>query len=297
MKDDESVFFDILAPEQWTAPMVFNSPHSGSVLPAELIAQSRLSPETLHASEDSHIDALFAGCLAAGAPMLRALVSRSFIDLNREPYEFDARMFREPLPGHMNVSSPRVASGLGTIPRTVGDGVSIYGGPIALADALKRVEGAYRPYHRTLSALLEEAYGATGMVLLVDCHSMPASAVQSQKGFRGASLDIVVGDRFGNACASSYVDLIEDHFTAHGLTVGRNKPYAGGFITETHGRPREGRHAVQIEINRSLYMDEHTRLPNKGFAGIKALLDKLALKLGAALADESAAIKPALAAE
>jgi N-formylglutamate amidohydrolase len=286
MDDCESTAFEILAPPQWTAPMLFNSPHSGHILPPSLLAHTRLSESALHSSEDSHVDKLFMGCIAAGAPMLHSLVSRSFIDLNREPFEFDARMFRETLPGYMNPSSPRVASGLGTIPRTVGDGMCIYAGPISLQEALHRVEAYYRPYHRALAGLLEEAHAATGRVLLVDCHSMPSSAVMHQRGFGSALLDVVVGDRFGRACDASLVALIEDHLASAGLKVARNKPYAGGFITEGHGRPHEGRHAVQIELNRSLYMDEHTRQPHQGFAPLRQVLDDLAHKLAMAMGGE-----------
>lgn len=265
--------------------MVFNSPHSGARLPRSLLQASQLAAAQLRASEDMLVDQLFLGCLEAGAPMLRALVSRSYVDLNREPYELDARMFREKLPGHVNADSPRVACGLGTIPKTVGDGVNIYAGPIELAEAMMRLECVYRPYHRALNALLEEACGAAGLVLLVDCHSMPSSAVQHQRTIRGAALDIVVGDRFGRACTADYVELIESHLSGKGLSVGRNKPYAGGFITESNGRPREGRNAVQIEINRALYLDERRRLPNSDFHGLKRILDELAQKLAGALSN------------
>jgi N-formylglutamate deformylase len=183
----------------------------------------------------------------------------------------------------MNTASPRVASGLGTIPRTVGDGVSIYRGTLTLAEALTRIETLYRPYHRALSALLDEAVHATGQVLLVDCHSMPASAVRHLRGHRSAEPDVVIGDRFGSACSPHLIGLIEEHFAASGLVVSRNKPYAGGFITETHGRPRENRHAVQIEVNRALYMDERSRKPHAGFDTLKSLLDGLAVKLAETL--------------
>ncbi len=279
MNDNARDYFEILAPAQWSLPVVFNSPHSGAVLPEAFLRQSRLTADALHASEDTHVDTLFMGCLQEGAPMLRALVSRSFIDLNREPYEFDTRMFNERLPAFMNVASPRVASGLGTIPRTVGDGHAIYNGPIGLAEALTRIEDIYRPYHRTLTALLDEAYRATGTVLLMDCHSMPSSAVPARN--QGSSCDVVLGDRFGTACDSEIVGLAEQHFLANGLRAVRNRPYAGGFFTESHGRPREGRHALQIEINRALYMNERTRKPNQGFNAMRLCLDGLCAKLAA----------------
>jgi N-formylglutamate amidohydrolase len=281
-----SSHFEILAPAQWSLPVVFNSPHSGDVLPPAFLKQSRLSRQQLHSSEDRHVDSLFRGCLQAGAPMLRALVSRSYIDLNREPYEFDTRMFEEGLPTYMNVSSPRVASGLGTIPRTVGDGLNIYSGPLALADALQRVETIYRPYHRALAMLLDEAHRATGEVLLVDCHSMPSSAVPAR--VHGAACDVVLGDRFGSACAPEIVHLVESHFLAAGLKPARNRPYAGGFFTETHGRPREGRSAIQIELNRALYMNEQTRLPSRDFPALRACLDALTERLAAFFEEKGA---------
>ena len=130
-------FFEILAPALWQVPIVFNSPHSGSVLPQGFLQSSRLSASALRQSEDCFVDELFCGCKDLGAPLLRALISRAFIDLNREPYELDARMFHESLPGHMNPGSPRVASGLGTIPKLVAEGEEIYRGKIHLEDISK----------------------------------------------------------------------------------------------------------------------------------------------------------------
>jgi N-formylglutamate amidohydrolase len=268
--------FEILAPAQWTVPMVFNSPHSGQGLPDDFLKLTRLRPQKLRASEDFLVDMLFSGCIEAGAPLMRSLLSRAYLDLNREPYELDSRMFREKLPAYVNCGSPRVASGLGTLPRTVGDGVLIYDEPLDFAEAHHRIETAYRPYHRALGALLDEAFNATGTALLVDCHSMPSSAVAHMHTGRGRHVDVVLGDRFGSACDPELTSVVEDCMRAGGLTVSRNKPYSGGFFTENHGRPRQGRHAVQIELNRALYMNEASHEKNAGFEGLKALLDRLA---------------------
>jgi N-formylglutamate amidohydrolase len=265
-------FFEILAPSQWVMPAVFNSPHSGSILPESFLQQSRLSANALRQSEDSFVDELFSGCQWAGAPLLRALVSRSYIDLNREPYELDARMFMENLPGHMNPGSARVASGLGTIPRLVAEGEEIYRGRIHLSDAIQRIETIYRPYHRTLTALLNESFNSTGFALLVDCHSMPSSAVRSNNT---KSADIVLGDRFGAACSTDISQTLDQLLSNAGFKVVRNRPYAGGFITETHGTPRHNRHALQIEINRAIYMDE-ARLEKKAeFSEIQTVITKI----------------------
>lgn len=271
--------FEILTPAQWSVPMVFNSPHSGNQLPEAFVTASRLDATQLRTSEDSHVDTLFSGCLDAGAPMIRALLSRSFIDLNREPFEFDARMFRERLPAFINAGSPRVASGLGTIPRTVGDGVQIYQGPLDLAEALARVETVYRPYHRALGALLDQAHDATGMALLIDCHSMPSSAVSHMQMAFGKPVDVVLGDRFGSACGPDISALVERELVMAGLTVSRNKPYSGGFFTENHGRPRYNRHALQIEVNRALYMHEASHEPHAGLSELKDLFRRIAQTL------------------
>jgi N-formylglutamate amidohydrolase len=275
--------FEILAPARWTVPMVFNSPHSGHILPEDLRLKSRLTEQQLRSSEDAHIHELFAGCLEAGAPMLRALVSRAYVDLNREPYELDVRMFRNKLPAYVNCASPRVASGLGTIPRTVGDGVLIYDTPLEFAEALQRLESHYRPYHRALCTLLDEAYDATGQCLLIDCHSMPSSAVSHIRP-QMRSVDVVLGDRFGSACDPELSAIVEGQLTHAGLNVSRNKPYSGGFFTENHGRPRLGRHALQVEINRALYMDEASQVKNAGFAGLRGVLSNLANTLAQWLA-------------
>lgn len=271
-------FFDLLAPARWQAAMVFDSPHSGAVMPDDFVSKTRLTARELRQSEDSHIDALFSGCLDAGAPMLRALASRAYLDLNREPYELDPRLFTENLPGYMNPGSPRVAAGFGTIPRLVGDGHEIYRTRLQLSDALSRIELFYKPYHRQLKALLDEAHMATGTVLLVDCHSMPSSAARPLPG-SSRMIDVVLGDRFGSACAPEITGFVEDFLTSRGLHVVRNRPYAGGFITETHGAPRHNRHALQIEVNRGLYLNEHTLELLPSFITLKPIFDRLAREL------------------
>lgn len=267
--------FEILSPEEWTAPAVFNSPHSGRDFPEDFLQQSRLAKPTLRKSEDCYVDELFMSCLAHGAPMLRSRVPRSYIDLNREPYELDPRMFSGELPGYANTASPRVAAGLGTIPRIVSEGEEIYRGRIDFAEARNRIEQIYLPYHRTLSALTSAVVSKAGEVLLIDCHSMPASASAHVVPHLAGGVDVVLGDRFGASCAEDISSFVEHELSRHGLRVLRNKPYAGGFITQNHGSPHRGQHALQIEINRSLYMNESTLEKNSGFENVRAVLAKL----------------------
>lgn len=271
--------FEILSPVEWTAPAVFNSPHSGHDFPEAFLRQTRLTRHTLRKSEDCFVDELFMSCISHGAPMLRALAPRSYVDLNREPYELDPRMFAGELPGYANTGSPRVAGGLGTIPRIVSEGEEIYRGRIDFAEARLRIEQVYLPYHRTLSALTGAVLDKVGEVLLVDCHSMPASASAHVSPHVPGGIDVVLGDRFGAACAEDISGFVEDELRRHGLRVTRNKPYAGGFITQNHGAPHRGQHALQIEINRSLYMNEATLEKTAGFEAMRDVLASLSAAL------------------
>lgn len=265
--------FEILAPARWSAPAVFNSPHSGRLYQPSFLRQSRLSAAALRKSEDCYIDELFMGCLDHGAPLLRAHAPRSFIDLNREPYELDPRMFDGPLPGYVNSASPRVAGGLGTIPRVVAEGEDIYRHKLTFAEALARIETVYLPYHRALAALVDEVMAKNGTMLLVDCHSMPSTAI-SHMAPRG-SIDVVLGDRFGASCGTELTAMAESLFAAEGFRVVRNKPYAGGFITQNQGVPMRGRHALQIEINRGLYLNEATFEKSRNFASLQAAMNRI----------------------
>ncbi|MEM1287226.1 MAG: N-formylglutamate amidohydrolase [Pseudomonadota bacterium] len=264
--------FELSAPVNQTAPFVFGSPHSGTVYPRHFLEASQLSPRELRRSEDTFVDRMIAGAVAKGAPTLAARFPRCFCDVNREPYELDPRMFSEPLPGFANTASLRVAGGLGTVPRLVGDRQPIYKGKLNVDEALSRVETLYKPYHATLRRTLARTHVRFGAAVLVDCHSMP-SIIRTANG--NLTTEFVVGDRYGASCAPILSQTIVDALTGMGFTVARNKPYAGGFITEHYGRPAKGIHAVQLEINRGLYMNERTLVPNSGFNTIIETLNRV----------------------
>ena len=272
--------FEVLAPQSITVPLLFNSPHSGADYPPAFLAASRLDPLSLRKSEDCFVDELFAAAIAYGAPLLRAHFPRAFLDVNREPYELDPKMFEGRLPAFINARSMRVAGGLGTIARIVGDQQEIYAGKLPAAEALDRIERLYKPYHRTLKALLHDQQRRFGLAFLIDCHSMPSAGLHRDEGQRA---DIVIGDRFGTSAAPFLVDAVEDALRMRGYRVGRNRPYAGGFITEHYGNPAHAIHAVQIEINRGLYMDERTLAKNAGFPALQSDLEGLIADLAALL--------------
>lgn len=272
--------FEVMMPATVTVPLVFNSPHSGAIYPPAFLAASRLDPLTLRKSEDCFVDELFSSATTFGAPLLRAHFPRAFLDVNREPYELDPRMFEGRLPSFINARSMRVAGGLGTIARIVGDQQEIYARKLPVADALERIEGLYKPYHRALRQLLQDQHRRFGLAVLIDCHSMPSTGAHREEGQRA---DIVLGDRFGTSAAPFFVDLVEEALRGRGYRVGRNRPYAGGFITEHYGNPANSIHAVQIEINRGLYMDERTLTKTSPFAALKADLDTMMASLVTAL--------------
>ena len=258
--------FDVIEPLGLSSPLVFSSPHSGRDYPPSFLAATKLEPLMLRRSEDAHVDALFGAAAEFGAPMLRAQFPRAFLDVNREPYELDPRMFAEPLPPYANTRSIRVAGGLGTIARVVGEAREIYQGRLSVAEGLARIEQLYKPYHAQLRQLMQRAERNFGRAVLIDCHSMPSTLARGSRYEERLKADIVLGDRYGTSCDASVVDAAERELRRCGYNVVRNKPYAGGFITEHYGNVSIGWHALQIELNRSLYMDEATMERTPGFA-------------------------------
>jgi N-formylglutamate amidohydrolase len=268
--------FEVLEPPESRGVVVFNSPHSGSVYPRVFLAAARLDLATLRRSEDCFVDDLLVGVVVRGHPLMRAHFPRCFVDVNREPYELDPRMFDGRLPSFANTRSMRVAGGLGTVARVVGDAQEIYDQRIPVDDALRRIEGLYKPYHRALRRLLTRVHRDFGTAVLVDCHSMPSAAGPKDERPRS---DIVLGDRYGTSCAGIVPDTIEQALRERGYVVSRNKPYAGGFITEHYGKPGAGLHSVQLEINRALYMDEQRFERSKTFATVARDLEAMADRL------------------
>ena len=239
---------------------------------------SRLDLPTLRRSEDSFVDELALGVVARGYPLMRAHFPRCFVDVNREPYELDPRMFEGRLPSFANTRSMRVAGGLGTVARVVGDAQEIYDQRISVDDALRRIENLYKPYHRALRRLFTRVHREFGAAMLIDCHSMPSSTGPKDERPRA---DVVLGDRYGTSCVAVVSEMIETTLRQLGYAVSRNKPYAGGFITEHYGNPAAGLHAIQLEFNRALYMDERRFEHSANFGRLATDLETLADRLAA----------------
>ncbi|HEX2840295.1 N-formylglutamate amidohydrolase [Hyphomicrobium sp.] len=272
--------FTILAPQAQSAPFVLCSPHSGRIYPRAFLDQSRLDPMTLRKSEDCFVDELFLGAAELGVPLISARFPRAYLDVNREPYELDPELFADPLPDYANSQSVRVVGGLGTIARIVADGEEIYRSRIAVNEALERIDQLYFPFHEALQGLIAQTKAQFGYAILIDCHSMPSAQMTQSSGPRP---DFVLGDRFGAACDPKLTRYLRDTLVAEGYDVQLNRPYAGGYITEHYGRPYRGVQAVQIEINRALYLDEARLTPTRGFGPLKHDLTRIAGMLFASL--------------
>jgi N-formylglutamate amidohydrolase len=264
-EDPESGPFRLDRPVRQTVPFLFASPHSGRSYPASLLERTRLDATTLRRSEDAFVDELFAGAVGLGAPLLAAHFPRAFLDVNRGIAELDAGMFDGALAVPVDAPSPRVAAGLGVIPRIVRDGAEIYRGKLARGEADVRLSQLYKPYHRALAGLMAETHARFGAAVLIDCHSMPSAL---------SVPDIVLGDRYGASATPQLTARAEAAFAREGFSVARNTPYAGGHTTVLYGKVAVGCHALQVEINRALYLDEDKIAKKISFESVRARLTR-----------------------
>ncbi|MEW2919725.1 N-formylglutamate amidohydrolase [Ruegeria sp. ANG10] len=256
-------------PARRTSCVVFSSPHSGRSYPETLLNRTVLSENVIRSSEDAFVDQLFSAAADFGAPLISAVLPRAYLDLNRSAEELDPALIQG---ARRSGHNPRVASGLGVIPRVVANGRAIYRGKLTMDEARLRIDTCWRPYHARLKSLLAESLDAFGQAILIDCHSMPHEAVAMACNAKSKRPDVVLGDRFGASASIEVVDRIEAAFVSAGLNVARNAPFAGAYVTQTYGRPARHQHAVQIEVDRALYMDEANIVPNENFTLFQEIL-------------------------
>lgn len=256
-------------PDVLASCVVFASPHSGRDYPWSFLKDTVLDEHTIRSSEDAYVDRLFDCAPKFGAPLLRAGAPRAYIDLNRACDELDPALIHGVRrSGH----NPRVASGLGVVPRVVANGRAIYRGKLTRAEAEVRIGRIWHPYHAKLTSLLKEAHLAFGRAILIDCHSMPHEALEGAARNGTVRPEIVIGDRFGASAEAQIVERVETAFVAAGFVVARNAPFAGAYTTQQYGRPSRDQHAIQIEIDRSIYMDEAAIRPNANFHAFRSVL-------------------------
>ena len=263
------VAYDVVHPDRRTSCVVFASPHSGRDYPWTFLRKTVLDEMTIRSSEDAFVDQLFASAPQMGAPLLMAGAPRAYVDLNRSAEELDPALIEGARrQGH----NPRIASGLGVIPRVVANGRAIYSGKLSMIEAERRIALYWRPYHEMLQKLLDGAHQHHGQAVLIDCHSMPHEAMDGVARGGMPRPDVVLGDRFGAAASGAVMDHVEAAFSAAGFTVVRNAPFAGAYVTQAYGRPARNQHAVQVEIDRSLYMDERMIRPSANFEAMRKRL-------------------------
>ncbi|MDG1130362.1 N-formylglutamate amidohydrolase [Seohaeicola saemankumensis] len=261
-----SVAYHLIRPEETRTSVIFASPHSGRDYPWSFLRRTVLDEHSIRTSEDAFVDRLYQAAPDLGAPLLLAGAPRAYIDLNRSADELDPAL----IDGVRGLThNPRIASGLGVVPRVVAGGRAIYRGKLQLDEVQGRITGFWRPYHAMLQRLLDEAHGQFGEAILIDCHSMPHEAMDGIARSGARRPDIVLGDRFGASAAPWVVDQVEAAFEGTGLVVARNAPFAGAYTTQHYGRPARSQHVVQIEVDRALYMNEQLIRPNGNFVNFQ----------------------------
>lgn len=270
--------FKLTHPKQRATSVIFASPHSGRTYPAEFLNRIVLDRREVRSSEDAFVDRLFEPAVENGAPLLASDAPRAYVDLNRAPEELDPALIEGVRRAAHN---PRISSGLGVIPRVVANGRAIYSGKITLAEAHARLSGSWRPYHDALQTLIDENHKTFGEAILIDCHSMPHEALESVGSPGSVRPDVVLGDRFGAAAAAPIVEQIEAAFASAGLRVARNMPFAGAYVAQHYGRPSRRQHAIQVEIDRALYMDERRVVPNADYDAFQRLMKGVVADLAA----------------
>lgn len=272
------VAYHLVQPEAHTSRVVFASPHSGRDYSWSFLRHTALDELTIRSSEDAFVDRLFDCAPQFGAPFIKAGAPRAYIDLNRSAEELDPALIEGV---RRQTHNPRVSSGLGVVPRVVANGRPIYHGKLPLAEAERRIAQFWHPYHQQLRKLMQQAHTRFGEAILVDCHSMPHEALDGVAKSTARRPQIVLGDRFGASASQTVVDQIEAAFADAGLVVARNTPFAGAYITQAYGRPSRNQHAVQIEIDRSIYMDEREVRPNANFHSFRKLLRSVIAEIAA----------------
>jgi N-formylglutamate amidohydrolase len=275
--------FRRLGPARPGSPVVLSVPHAGRSYSDGLLAEARLSRARLESLEDRLVDRLVWRAVEAGAVALIADSPRAEIDLNRDERELDPAMVLPRPAAEATLDSPRTRGGLGLIPARIAGSGAIWRQRIAAAEVSRRIERIHRPYHEAIEAELKAAKARFGIAVLLDCHSMPP------RGTPGEA-PVVLGDRHGDSMAGPLVEAAEGAARAAGFTVTRNAPYAGGHITERHGDPARGVHALQLELDRSLYLAPDLRTSGPGFDRVARLIAAIAEALAAAALEPTEAI-------
>lgn len=277
MQDHLLGIYQIDRPTAPAGPFVFDSPHSGSLYPGDF---DYICDETmLRRAEDTRVDDLFAGVPASGAPFLKALFPRTYIDVNRRVDDIDTALLHEKWPEKI-AKDGRSSAGHGLIRRLLKPGYPIYDRTLSVAEIQQRIAQYYHPYHAALEKLLDETYAAHGQVWHINCHSMPSSSAYASPGsifkpLQGNRVDMVLGTRDGTTCDPAFAQEIKLFLTGLGYRVSLNNPYKGVELLRRYAQPTRQRHSLQLEISKALYLDEERNEVTKDFAELKITIERL----------------------
>lgn len=274
-------------------PVLVAVPHAGRDYPDEILQNLRVAPHVLERLEDRHADMLLPDLAAIGCPTLVAHAARAWIDLNRAPSEVDPQMISDAPRAAFSQPSAKVRGGLGLVPRRLADHGELWRRPLPHAAVLARISGMHDPYHRTLAQTLGALHARFGCAVLIDLHSMPPVKPEDSR----PPPQIVIGDRFGRSAGARSCDLAVRVFADRGFDVALNHPYAGGYVLDRHGRPARNIHALQVEVDRSLYLDAELCNPGEGMSRVRAVLASLVQTLADDLLRGEGPVDLAIAAE
>lgn len=279
--------FRRIGPADPISPVILSVPHAGRFYASSMLADAAVPQARLRQLEDRYADLLITDAIERGATAFVADHARAWIDLNRDPREIDPAMITGPIAAASVMHSARTRHGLGLVPSRIGEGVRLWRRKFAIGEINARIEGFHRPYHEAIAQALLKARARFGVALLLDCHSMPPLRHETH-----LSPTVVVGDRFGRGASAIFSDLVETIMRRAGLVVSRNAPYAGGYSLDRHGRPQLRIHALQIEIDRKLYLDGALDEPGAGLINMRRSIAHLFEAL-----DSELGAPPAMAAE
>jgi N-formylglutamate amidohydrolase len=272
MLKTEPLSYRLLTPDAYpagagSAPLVLDSPHSGTSYPPDFAPAADFA--ALRTAEDTWVDDLWSGALELGVPMISATFPRTYIDPNRGEDDIDPLLLAGEWPG-LPGSSSKVRLGKGLIWRMLDDGTPLYARKLSVAEVRHRIDACWKPYHRALRQLLDAAHQRFGKVWHINCHSMPSVAAAYATEKPGlVHPDFVLGDRDGTTAAPEFRRFVAEWLREKGYEVAENDPYKGVELVRVFGRPGQGRHSLQIEVNRKLYMDETTLRPGPGYARLQ----------------------------
>lgn len=281
---DRGEAFDRHGPVEPWSPVVISVPHAGRDYPSAVLDRSRAPLSVVQRLEDRFADLLVQPLIARGHSVIVARVPRAVIDLNRQEREIDPLVVRSLPHNYPVIASAKVQGGLGLFPRRLQGVGELWRRPIEWGEAAWRIEHLHRPYHAALSAMMQRARAAFGHAILLDVHSMPTLPESP-----GASAQprVVLGDRFGQSASGRLMALADGLFSGAGYATAQNHPYPGNYLIERHGRPIEGFHALQLEIDRGLYLDAKLEQPGNGLAAVQQILASLVKALDSGLFDSS----------